>query len=56
MLVLSRKLGEVLKLNDNIRIVIVKIDRGQVKLGIDAPSDVKVVREELLIREFPNAG
>ncbi len=47
MLVLRRKVGEAIILNDAIRITILAIDRYRVKIGIDAPPDVIVVREEL---------
>lgn len=47
MLVLSRKLGEKIVIGDNIVLTIVKIDRNQIRLGIEAPSDVPVFREEI---------
>ena len=47
MLVLSRKLDEAIWLGDNIKIKIMGIEKGVVKLGIDAPSDVTILREEL---------
>jgi len=50
MLVLSRKLNETIIIGDNIRITVVNIGGNQVRLGIDAPGDVKVMREELLFR------
>ena len=49
MLVLSRKLGEKIFIGDNICITVVDIDRGKIRLGIEAPRDVKVVRGELQI-------
>ena len=39
MLVLSRKLGEKIYINDNICITVVDIDRGKIRLGIEAPRD-----------------
>jgi carbon storage regulator len=48
MLVLSRKLGEKIYINDNICITVVDIDRGKIRLGIDAPRDVPIFRQELL--------
>lgn len=48
MLVLSRKLNEKIVINGNITVTVVKIDRNQVRIGIDAPGDVPVYREELL--------
>lgn len=48
MLVLSRKLNEKIVINGNITVTVVKIDRNQVRIGIEAPGDVPVYREELL--------
>ncbi len=48
MLVLSRKQLEGIVIGDNIRIKVVKVDRNQVRLGIEAPSDVLIVRDELV--------
>lgn len=48
MLVLSRKRMEQIVIGSDIRITIVKLEGGQVRLGIEAPSDVMVLREELL--------
>jgi carbon storage regulator len=47
MLVLSRKLNEKIVIDGGIVITLVKIDRNQVRIGIDAPGDVKVFREEI---------
>ena len=47
MLVLSRKLNEKIVINGNIVVTVVKIDRNTVRLGIDAPGDVPVFREEI---------
>ena len=48
MLVLSRKLNEKIVIDGGITVTVVKIDRNQVRLGIQAPGDVAVYREELL--------
>lgn len=48
MLVLSRKLNEKIVIDGNIVVTIVKIDRNQVRIGIQAPGDVPVYREEIL--------
>jgi carbon storage regulator len=48
MLVLSRKLNEKIVINGNIVVTIVKIDRNQVRIGIEAPGEVPVYREEIL--------
>lgn len=53
MLVLSRKLGEKIVIGDNISITIIDIDRGKVRLGIEAPRSVPVYRQELLATTNP---
>jgi len=50
MLVLSRKLGEKIVIGDNITITVVDIDRGKIRLGIEAPDDVLVDRREVRLR------
>ena len=48
MLVLSRRLGEKIKIGPDVWVTVVDIDRGKVRLGIEAPKDVSVMRQELL--------
>ena len=48
MLILSRKEDESIVIGDNITLKVISIDKGMVKLGIDAPSDVAILRSELL--------
>jgi carbon storage regulator len=48
MLVISRKENERIKIGDDIEIVIVEIGKGQVKIGIEAPKNVHILRSELL--------
>lgn len=50
MLVLTRKLGESIRIGDNIVIKIVDLDGRHVKLGIEAPKNVTVNREEIYDR------
>ena len=48
MLVLARKLDESIVIGDDITVKIISIDKGVVKIGIDAPSDVAILRSELI--------
>ena len=50
MLVLSRRLGETLIIGDDIKITVLGISGNQVRLGIAAPKDVSVHREEVYQR------
>jgi carbon storage regulator len=50
MLVLSRKVGERIQLGDHITVTLVKINGNIVRLGIDAPANMPVVRQELVDR------
>jgi carbon storage regulator len=51
MLVLSRKESQRIRLGDSIVITIVKISGDKVRVGIDAPSNVLVLRDELEVHE-----
>ena len=48
MLVLTRKLMEKLYIGDNVVVTVVRLEGGQVRLGIDAPREVAVIRAELI--------
>ena len=48
MLVLSRKLDESIVIGDDITVKIISIDKGIVKIGIEAPKNITIVRNELL--------
>ncbi len=54
MLVLSRRLGQSFHVGPDIRVTIVKIDRNSVRVGIEAPGEVPVQREEIAF-ELPRA-
>jgi len=48
MLVLSRKAGEAIVLGGNIKVYVLSIEHDRIKLGVDAPADVLVLRSELV--------
>jgi carbon storage regulator len=52
MLVLSRKLGQSFRLGPDVRVTIVKIDRNSVRIGIEAPGEIPIQREEIVF-ELP---
>jgi len=56
MLVLSRKLGEKIIIGGNITVTVVKIDRNQVRIGIEAPPEIGVFREEIQPGRIEAAG
>jgi len=47
MLVLSRKVGEKILVGDNIVITIVRVQGDKVRVGVDAPDEISIVREEI---------
>jgi len=48
MLVLTRKLNEAVNLGDSIKISILSIENDRVRIGIEAPADMRIIRSELL--------
>jgi carbon storage regulator len=50
MLILTRTVGETLVIGDNIRVVVIGVNRNQVRLGIEAPLDVSIHRSEIYDR------
>jgi carbon storage regulator CsrA len=48
MLILGRKVGDSIVIGDGIRVVVLACDRGGVRLGIEAPSDVTILRGEIV--------
>lgn len=47
MLVLSRKVGEKILIGDTIAITVVRVAQGTVRIGVEAPQDMQIVREEI---------
>jgi carbon storage regulator len=58
MLILSRRPGESLTIGDNIVVTVVSVNGNQIRLGIDAPREVRVLRDEIYraIREENQAA
>jgi carbon storage regulator len=54
MLVLSRKLSQQILIGSDITITVVKFDGHQVRLGIEAPADISILRQELVARTAPD--
>ncbi len=50
MLILSRKMGESIYVGDSVTVTVLGVTRGQVKIGIDAPKELTVHREEIYRR------
>lgn len=50
MLVLTRKVGEVIAIGDNIKIKVVDVKGAQVRLGLEAPPDLRIYREEIYVK------
>lgn len=51
MLVLSRKVGEGILIGDDARLVVISVRGNRVRLGIEAPEGIRVLRQEVKIRE-----
>ena len=50
MLILTRKAGEKIRIGDDITIHVVDVGKGNVRIGIEAPKDVAIMRDEVLER------
>jgi len=50
MLILTRKTGETITIGDNIQIQVLSVKGGQVRIGVDAPREILVNREEVFER------
>ena len=51
MLILTRKSNEAIKIGEDIQVTVLEVRGNQVRLGIEAPDDVLILREELLAQE-----
>ena len=56
MLVIRRKRDQVIRIGDAIEITVLEIDNGQVKIGINAPREIPVFREEIAATRRSNQG
>ncbi len=50
MLILTRRVGETLIIGDNVSVTVLGVKGNQVRLGVNAPKDVSVHREEIYLR------
>jgi carbon storage regulator len=55
MLILTRKQSETIQIGDNVTIRVIKTSEGRVRLGIEAPADVRILRGELAEKEDQSA-
>ena len=51
MLILTRKTQESIIIGDDIEVIVLGVQGGQVKIGIEAPKDIKILRDELVGRD-----
>ncbi len=56
MLVLNRKLLQSIMIGPDIKITIVKVEHNQVRIGIEAPRDVTILRDELIEAAHPDSS
>jgi carbon storage regulator len=50
MLILSRKVGETLMIGDDVTVTVLGVKGNQVRIGVNAPKDIAVHREEIFVR------
>ena len=51
MLVLSRKVGEKILIGDNVSVTVVRVAQGVVRIGVDAPKEMAIVRDDIKDRD-----
>lgn len=50
MLILTRRIGESLMIGDDVKVTVLNIQGGQVRIGVDAPKQIEIHREEIYRR------
>ncbi len=50
MLVLTRKLGESIIIDENVQISVIEINKNNIKLGVNAPKELTIYREEVFLK------
>ncbi len=50
MLILTRKLDESIIINENVQIAVIEINKNNIKVGINAPEEITVYREEVFLK------
>lgn len=53
MLVITRRVGEMVQIGDDVEVRILAVHGNQVRIGIEAPKDMRILREELIGRDQP---
>jgi len=53
MLVLGRRIGQKILIGDKIEVLVVDIGGGNVKIGVEAPRNIRILRDELLREDCP---
>ena len=56
MLILTRRIGETIMVGDDVSITVLDINGKQVRIGIDAPTEIKVHRKEIYLRIQQETG
>jgi carbon storage regulator len=50
MLILTRKLGESIIIDDNVHISVIEINKNNIKIGVNAPKELTIYREEVFVK------
>ena len=50
MLVLTRRIGESIQINDDVKVTVIEVKGKNIRIGIQAPKETKVYREELFLK------